>query len=135
MPLSLESEHSKRENAVMEDPMPDERFPVWAALSEFFLDTELNETDYQRIASALVKSGYTVGKLRDILYFEVYPACYLNLLDVAGEWAGFPPDWIMRNIAPRKDKKPLLPVGPLFLWMFQRHWNRVSLLIKEPAKV
>jgi hypothetical protein len=98
----------------MGEPMIDERFAVWDALSEFFLDTELRETDYQRIAAVLVNSGYPMEKLRDILFFEVYPACYSNLLDVAGEWAGFPPEWIARNIAPRKDKRPLLPTSGLY---------------------
>jgi len=63
--------------------------PVWEALSDFFLDTELQEADYQRIASVLTCSSYTIAEIEEILRYEVYPALRWNLLAIAGEWAGF----------------------------------------------
>jgi hypothetical protein len=109
----------------------DERFPVWDALSEFFLDTELDNRDYERISKILAKSKYSIKEMQAILYYEVYPACKWNLFSVAGEWAGFHADWIMKNIAPRKDKRPKLPVGPIHKWMFRDHWSRVSFLVEK----
>jgi len=114
---------------------PEERFAVWEALSEFFLDTELGTSDYERIATILMRSGYSLDELRDILNYEVYPACKGNMLSVAGEWAGFRPDWIMQHIAPLKNKRPMLSFGHFVnRWMFQSHWDRVSNLINETPK-
>ena len=42
------------------------RKPVWAALSELWLDTELADDDLRRIAGVMGQSGYCVGMLRDI---------------------------------------------------------------------
>ncbi len=42
------------------------RKPVWAALSELWLDTELVEDDLQRIGGVMKRSGYTVPQLREL---------------------------------------------------------------------
>lgn len=110
----------------MSTTIADERFPVWDALSEFFLDTELQEADYDRIAKTLAHSNYSISALKEILDYEVYPACKWNLCSIAGEWAGFHPDWIMERIAPRKDKRPKLRMPRLNWWMLRDHWNEVS---------
>jgi len=109
----------------------DERFPVWDALSEFFLDTELQKSDIERISNVLANSPYSIQELKEILYFEVYPACKWNFFSVAGEWAGFHPDWIVENIAPRKDKRPKFSLGPFHKWMFRDHWTAVSDLVEK----
>jgi hypothetical protein len=111
--------------------LPDERFPVWDALSEFFLDTELQPSDYERISDTLAQSRYSVQELGDILYYEVYPECKWNMFCVAGEWAGFHPDWIMQRIAPRKDKRPRFCLAPFHRWAFDSHWKVVIGLVEE----
>jgi hypothetical protein len=110
--------------------LTDERLPVWEALSEFFLDTELDETDHERIATVLARSEYTIEGLEEILIFEVYPPCKWNMLCVAGEWAMFGEEWIMERIAPRKDKRPKVRRRPLFGYMFKDHWKAVAGMIK-----
>jgi hypothetical protein len=115
----------------MNDEPKDERFPVWDALSEFFLDTELDKRDYERISKILADSKYSINELQEILYYEVYPVCKWNMFSVAGEWAGFHPDWIMENIAPRKDRRPKLRMGPIHKWMFRYHWSQVSYLVDK----
>lgn len=119
----------------MGSSVPDERLPVWEALSEFFLDSELDTGDHEHIASRLASSTYSIRELEDILHFEVYPACRSNLLDVAGAWAGFSMDWIMEYIAPRKDKRPKTRVPSLDQRMFQGHWNEVSRLIEAKRSI
>ena len=99
--------------------------PVWDALSEFFLDTELQPDAYERIAKILAASRYSEQDLTEILCYEVYPVCKLNMLCVAGEWAGFHPDWIKDNMTPRYDRRPFLKFGFRQHWMFARHWNKV----------
>lgn len=103
----------------------DERFPVWEVLSEFFLDTELQEQDYDRIATTLAATDYSTAEIKEILDYEVSPACKWNLYSIAGEWAGFHPDWIMETIAPRKDKRPRIRLPQLSCWMFRSHWKSV----------
>jgi len=113
----------------------DERFPIWEALSEFFLDTELEYKDYDRISTILAKSEYSLLELEDILQFEVYPACIGNLFCIAGEWAGFHPDWIIDTIGPRKDKRPKWRIGPIFKWYYKKHWQEVLKLIENKRKI
>ena len=115
----------------MSDESKDERFPVWDALSEFFLDTELVKEDYEYISGVLASSKYTVKEMQEILYYEVYPVCKWNLFTVAGVWGGFHPDWIMENIAPRKDKRPKLRLRPFHKWMFRDHWSQVAYLVEK----
>lgn len=102
-----------------------QRLPVWVALSDFFLDTELQEDDYERIAATLAASPYPEQELKDILCFEVYPVCKWNLRIVAGEWAGFGEEWVRERIAPRYGKRPLLRLPLLHWWMIRDHWEAV----------
>jgi hypothetical protein len=74
------------------------RRPVWSALSDMFLDTSLIPADIARIAGTLAASPYSLEELDEILVREVYPACFTNLISIAGEWGGFAPDWLEARI-------------------------------------
>jgi hypothetical protein len=63
-----------------------ERLPVWTALSELYLDTELQAADLRGIAGTLRASPYAKPEIERILREEVAPAFSSNLLSVAGEW-------------------------------------------------
>jgi hypothetical protein len=76
------------------------RRPVWEALSTMFLDTDVT-LDREHRAGILAASDYSVEELERILIDEVYPVCRGNLLVVAGEWAGFDPDWLTERIMSR----------------------------------
>jgi hypothetical protein len=52
------------------DEFKDQRFPIGDALSEFFLDTELDKEDYVRISKILPDSKYTIMQLKEILYYQ-----------------------------------------------------------------
>ncbi|RYX80146.1 hypothetical protein EON73_05695 [bacterium] len=82
----------------MEDEEIAQRKPVWVALSEFYLDTELDESDILRIANILKLSGFTIEELKLINYEELAPIVSSNLLSVAGEWAGFDEVWLVSEI-------------------------------------
>jgi hypothetical protein len=71
---------------------------VWRAFSDLFLDTELQETDFQFIARVLLESRYTEEELEAILYREVFPVCIWNVRSIVGEWAGFNEDWLQKQI-------------------------------------
>lgn len=108
-----------------------ERMPVWDALSEFFLDTELMDDDHQRIAQVLASSPYSETELWEILRFEVYPPCRYNLLSVAGEWGYFGDEWLLEKVAPLMGKRPKFTWPILHRWMFDHHWEKVRVLIRE----
>lgn len=75
----------------------DARIPVWIALSELYLDTDVS-VFHDAIADTLAASPYSVDDLRDILMDDVHPALHANLMSVAGEWAGFDEAWLIERI-------------------------------------
>lgn len=81
------------------------RKPLWVALSDLFLDTELDELDFIIIAEEMKKSGYPPEELHRILMEEVFPVCILNLHHPAGVWEGFDEDWLVERIL--ESKKPV----------------------------
>ena len=117
----------------LDDSEIERRKPVWAALSELWLDTELEEDDLRRIAEAMRRSGYSVGELRDIYLFEVAPVVFPNLLSVAGEWAGFDREWLAAEAARRARRRtPILRLlvrlgigRRAMTFATERHWHRL----------
>ena len=109
------------------------RLPVWHALSELYLDTELQPSDYQDIAGRLRRSGYSPEALRQILEDEVAPAFAFNLLDVAGEWASWTEDEVRRIVVRSAGAQPLMRW--LRRRMFRRHleaeWVKLAPLLAE----
>lgn len=103
------------------------RRPVWRALSELFLDTELQDNDFSCIARTLAKSPYTLAEIERILFREVYPVCIPNMLSVAGEWAGFDFEWLEESILRHtKRSRALGSILHPHRWMIRDDWNRVK---------
>ena len=105
----------------------DNRRPVWLAMSDFFLDTELQPEDHDRIAAVLARSPYSMEELRRILYREVYPACIVNLKSFVGVWTAIDVDWIEEQVRDNL-RKPWKAWGLLQWgrWMIWRHWFAVK---------
>lgn len=74
------------------------RTPVWVAMTEFFLDTELTLVTLSHIAATCAASPYSIRELERIMFTEVWPAFLPNLLSVAGEWAGWEEAFVQRRI-------------------------------------
>lgn len=81
------------------------RRPVWEALSDLFLDTDTSLARAWR-AGILAASPYSLDELQQILVDEIYPVCRSNLFSIAGEWAGFDPEWLESSIL-RRLRSPL----------------------------
>lgn len=62
------------------------RRPLWAALSDLFLDTE-TRWFVPRVALACARSSYDDATLESVFWAEVFPLAIHNLHDIAGEWA------------------------------------------------
>ena len=110
----------------------DRRRPVWAALSDLFLDTELDESALRHIAHKLVQSEYTDDELANILYGEVFPVCIWNMRSVAGEWVGIDTDWLQERILgnERKFWKKWRWCQP-DRWMIKDDWQKVMDFVHE----
>ena len=74
------------------------RQPVWLAISEFYLDTDLSKEQIYLILTEFKKSGYTLTQLKDIDFYEVKPIVGSNLNSVAGIWSGFDEAWLLEKI-------------------------------------
>ena len=75
----------------------DARIPVWVALSDLYLDTDVT-LSYDHIVRTLAASPYPLDALHEMLMYDVHPALYMNLMSVAGEWAGFDEAWLLERI-------------------------------------
>ncbi len=93
-----------RATAISEEVLRD-RMPVWAAISELFLDTELDDADHRRIASTLASSPYGADELQRIYAEEVAPILHWNLKVPAGVWGAFDLEWLSESIATRVRKR------------------------------
>lgn len=82
------------------------RRPVWVALSELWLDNELDDALRERLAHELARSPFDEPELRAIHEHEVAPALASNLGSIAGEWGGFDPLWLEARCLEAAERGP-----------------------------
>lgn len=70
------------------------REDVWLALSELWLDNQLDELDHRHIARVLLASDLPIEELQAIYLEEVAPLLWANHWATAGVWDGFDPVWL-----------------------------------------
>ena len=71
------------------------RRPVWVALSQFWLDTEIGAATAHATVRTILESPYSVDQAEAIHWAEVAPALRRNAFpNLLGEWAGFDEDWL-----------------------------------------
>lgn len=100
------------------------RLTVWRALSELFLDTELDASAYARIAQVVAASGYSPDELKTILWNELFPVLQYNLRSVAGEWSGWSDEWLVQHIRV-SEKKAVIPRLNGVVGVIREKWGRV----------
>lgn len=117
------------------------RKPIWIVLSELYLDTELQDTDFIRIAETFRESGLPIEVLKEIDLYEVFPTLQFNLYSVAGEWAGFDETWLVeacaKNYHKRQNKWFRFSVkiwNMLSYWMRKDYWDHLESIIKQTSK-
>lgn len=113
----------------------DRRMPVWHALHQIFLDTELDPDQYRRIAETLAASGYGRDALKAILDDEVAPAFHFNILDIAGEWTPWHPDQVREIVLDHLRGRSTLPPLPwlrrrLFRRTIDAEWEKIAGLMQ-----
>lgn len=114
------------------------RKKIWVELSEFYLDTELQQRDFDGIAETFNNSGLTLQEIKKIDLYEVFPLLQHNLLSVAGEWAGFDPDWLFENCERFYKKRnnwfhqlKCRFLNLWFYWMRKEYWLKIENKIRR----
>lgn len=108
------------------------RKPIWIALSDFYLDTELQDSDFQYIARIIIKSPYSLNDVKYINKYELFPVLQTNLMSVASEWMGFNEAWlvntIQKSLANRTAIKKLAieTSYTMLKWMCDDYWNKLE---------
>lgn len=103
----------------------EDRKPIWIALSDLYIDNELQYSDFKIVANAIRNSPYSLEEVKRIDRNEVFPILYTNLLSVAGVWTGFQEDWLVTKITNRIRKRTY--VGRFFnkiIFLFFGHMNK-----------
>lgn len=110
------------------------RAPVWTALAELFLDTELQDYQRQYIVDTLRQSGYSLEELQNIFSQEVAPVFHANLRTMTGEWQPWSADFVKERVLAYLGKRPtlaerFLPLG----WLrgrqtapVQKQWEAIQ---------
>jgi hypothetical protein len=100
---------------------------AWQALSNLFLDMELDDQDIATIATRLRSTGFTARELERIYEDEVAPACYRNLSALpGGEWSGFDATWLAEAIWRSQRRQSWLRHVPWLKRLFVERWTRAS---------
>ncbi|WP_449448580.1 DUF7079 family protein [Spongiivirga citrea] len=81
------------------------RKQLWIALSNFYLDTELQNYQYLHIADVCKEIQCSFEEAKEIDRTEVFPVLYKNLLSVAGVWDGFDEEWLVACCSKNQGKK------------------------------
>ncbi len=108
------------------------RLPVWKALSNLYIDTELQDYDFKNIAYIIKESPYQLEEVKNIHKYEVFPVLYQNLLIVAGVWDGFDEKWLAEEIIKsikKRNKLKTLFIEIVYATqkaMFKEIWKKIE---------
>ncbi len=126
-----------RDNSINIELELEKRIPIWNSISEFYLDTELQNANYEAITNTFLNSDLHLSELKEIDLYEVFPVLKGNLMSVAGEWNGFDEKWLKKACT----KTYLKRKNSLFRWktklynqflysMRKDHWTEIENRIK-----
>ncbi|MEO3432620.1 hypothetical protein [Inquilinus sp. CAU 1745] len=106
------------------------RLPVWVALSELFIDTELQPAAYDAIARTIRQAGIGRAEALTILKEEVAPVFYSNTLSIAGNWTGWPEAEVRGSIMEHLSRGPVrrqVAVVAAKIWRsYAERWEEVA---------
>lgn len=101
---------------------PEMRLPLWRAMSELFLDTEIEDWMYRDIAREIRASGLTLAEAESVFWNEVYPGLWSNLASAAGVWNGFDAQWLRDYLKVRPMRRPRRRFFPGIASEMRAHW-------------
>ena len=102
------------------------RKPLWLALSDLFLDTELQDYNFEFIAQAMKQFDNSLDEIHEMLMQEAFPVCIANLHSAVGEWAGFNEEWLIEAIISAKRPNRFRRwKNRCSFWMIKDDWDNV----------
>lgn len=110
----------------------EERKIIWIAISDLYLDTELDETDFKYIAKKIKESPYSLAQAKQIDKEEVFPVLYTNLVYLVGVWSGFNEDELVANIIKKIQSRNSFKqfihnvLYARMRWMFSGYWKNID---------
>jgi hypothetical protein len=115
------------------------RLPLWEALSDLWLDTQLSDAYMEGIARVMDESGLTIDELWRVYSYEVAPVVYMNVYSFAGQWLGFSSDWlrteIVRNLRDRPRRTRFWTLFPitrcLMLSQTDHAWKKLVAIVRR----
>lgn len=102
----------------------DEKLKIWRALSDLFLDTEIDELTFKYIARTISESRFSLPEIEEILWYEVYPILESNLRCVAGVWEGWSDEWLIQHL-PASVRPNAIRGNPTIIKEIKRCWLQV----------
>lgn len=110
------------------------RKPIWIALSNFYLDTDLDTEELKQIIQVFKASPYSIDEIKLIDRFEVRPVVGGNLSSIAGEWSHFDEEWLISWASElhNKNKKGNL-ISNLFykIFLVSPYWRKVEKILSK----
>lgn len=106
----------------------EERLNIWRALSELFLDTEIDEVTLACIARTIEESGLSLDAVESILWQEVYPVLEKNLRITAGVWDGWTDEWLLEHLDICSKPKAIAGISSI-ISEIKRSWQRIVVLL------
>lgn len=103
----------------------EDRLKIWRALSDLFLDTEIEDYVFKYIARTVSECELSLSEAEDVLWYEVYPVLEGNLRSVAGVWEGWPDSWLLQNL-PARVRPSAIHGDPTIIKEIKRCWQRVT---------
>jgi len=82
----------------VQTPVEPKRLQLWQALSDLFLDTEIDDSMIVAIARVVHDTGYPAAEVHRALWGEVFPVLAPNLRSVAGTWSGWSDAWLLAHL-------------------------------------
>ncbi|BFM21346.1 DUF7079 family protein [Gilvimarinus japonicus] len=109
----------------------DDRLKIWRALSDLFLDTEIEDYVFKYIARTISECELSLSETEEILWYEVYPVLEGNLRSVAGVWEGWPDSWLLQNL-PAPVRPSAIHGEPSIVKEIKRCWQQVTEAYEAP---
>lgn len=113
------------------------RSPIWLALSKFYLDIQLQASDFRQIASVILESPYSLEEVQRINKYEVFPVLQANLHRIAGIWTTFDETWLIEKITQSIEKRNRIQKFGIDAyywickWMQLDYWEKLKKAYEE----
>lgn len=106
--------------------LDERRLKIWRALSDLFLDTEIDDVTFDYVARTVIETEYTPEEMYMILWGEVYPVLESNLRSVTGVWSGWSDEWLLEHIKLSDGKPTAIHGSSIIIGDIKHCWAAIA---------